>query len=283
MTTVSNLPPGIQKVYQAAKPESVKELHIRGDQFTLLFSDGSSLGFHPPLDTDLGPTPWKIVLEQKGLAWNVFRPFASQFNGTVLMSGGHAGQHTYGYSMKQGASKGEYTMSSLRQAIQRVAAKHPETRAHLVPLLRKYAEDVTAATQTYEEYVRDYKALQKKYPKAVPQEPLSQEKWEKAMGVGKTACTCPDGGKSAADGDELMGGRTWGLPDPHSKPDDKKPYHKWKNSPDAGPDGSTQRGKYNDWYRLNVCPKHKTTCGAPWLKDGPAGAEEGKKEKKKKE
>ena len=115
--------------------------------------------------------------------------------------------------------------ASLYQKLQRVASMHPETRAHLVPLLRKYA----------------------------------------------------------ADGDELMGGRTWGNPDPHSKPDDRSPYRKWKNSPPSGTDGSPQRTIYNEWYRLNVCPKkHNTTCGAPWLKDGPGAAEEDEKKTKKK-
>lgn len=116
------------------------------------------------------------------------------------------------------------TANSLRQAIQRVASQHPETRKHLVPLLRKFAEDGSVV-----------------------------------------ACTCPDGGKSAAD-DELMGGRTWGNPDPHSKPDDNTPYNKHEDSPPAGADGSAQRKKYNEWFRKNVCPKHKTNCGAPWLK-----------------
>lgn len=37
-----------------------------------------------------------------------------------------------------GGTKGDMDMD-LRQAIQRVAAEHPETRQHLVPLLRKYA------------------------------------------------------------------------------------------------------------------------------------------------
>lgn len=115
-------------------------------------------------------------------------------------------------------------MSSLFDEVQRVASAHPETRAHLVPLLRRYAgENVVAC------------------------------------------CTCPDGGKSAAD-EGLMGGRTWGNPDPHSKPDDKVPYHQHEDSPPAGADGSPQRKNYNNWFRKNVCPKHKTNCGAPWLK-----------------
>ena len=123
-------------------------------------------------------------------------------------------------------------MSSLRQELQRVASQHPETRKHLVPLLRKYAEDGSVVV----------------------------------------ACTCPAGiGHNASDyvasEDEVMGGRTWGNPDPHSKPDDAVPYRHHEDSPPAGADGSPQRKKYNEWYRKNVCPKnHKTNCGAPWLK-----------------
>jgi len=120
------------------------------------------------------------------------------------------------------ASQGEPIMS-LHREIQRVAAEYPETRKHLVHLLRKFSDENVVA------------------------------------------CTCPDGGKSAADGDELLGGRTWGNPDPYSKPDDKTPYHYHEDSPPAGADGSAQRKKYNEWFRENVCPKHKTTCGAPWL------------------
>jgi len=104
----------------------------------------------------------------------------------------------------------------LHQELQRLASQHPETRAHLVPLLRKYA--------------------------------------------------CGD--EMLAEGDELMGGRTWGNPDPHSTPDDSSPYNRHENSPPAGADGSAQRKKYNDWFRKNVCPNHKTNCGAPWLKAG---------------
>lgn len=39
-----------------------------------------------------------------------------------------------------------------------------------------------AATQSYDEYVRDYEKLRKKYPRAVPNEPLSKAQWEKLMG-----------------------------------------------------------------------------------------------------
>jgi hypothetical protein len=109
----------------------------------------------------------------------------------------------------------EFNMS-LYQQVHRIASQHPETRVHLVPILRKYA------------------------------------------------CECDEG--LMADGDELMGGRTWGNPDPHSKPDDNVPYRHWEDSPPAGADGSAQRKKYNEWYRNNVCPdKHRTNCGAPWL------------------
>lgn len=163
----------------------------------------------------------------------------------------------------------ESSMSSLYEAVQRVANTHGETRRHLVPLLRKYAAgDVTAANLTYDEYVKANAALNKKFNIPSRNPPLSKDQWEKLMGssqdTDKKACTCPDGGKSAAD-DGLMGGRTWGNPDPHSTPDDKVPYHKHEDSPPAGADGSAQRKKYNEWFRNNVCPKHKTNCGAPWL------------------
>lgn len=76
----------------------------------------------------------------------------------------------------------------------------------------------------------------------------------------KHACTC-DQAVQAADGDELMGGRTWGAPGNKKRPDDSVPYNKHEDSPPAGADGSSQRKKYNDWYRKNVCPGHKTNCG----------------------
>lgn len=65
---------------------------------------------------------------------------------------------------------------------------------------------------------------------------------------------------------DMMGGRTWGNPDPHSTPDDAVPYHSHPDSPSSGEDGSAQRKKYNDWFRKNVCPGHKTNCGDPGLK-----------------
>lgn len=61
--------------------------------------------------------------------------------------------------------------------------------------------------------------------------------------------------------DDLMAGRTWGKPFPGRTPDDSVPYNKHPNSPDAGTDGSEQRKKYNQWFRENVCPDHKTNCG----------------------
>lgn len=134
----------------------------------------------------------------------------------------------------RGASQGEQAMS-LRQQIQRIAAQHPETRVHLIPLLRKYAEDGSVV-----------------------------------------ACTCPDGGKWAmenehlADGDELEAGRSWGKgkKSPH---DAWRPYAEGKPKGHelgvpAGTNGSPQRKIYNEEYRKEVCPKHPTTCGAPWLK-----------------
>lgn len=52
-------------------------------------------------------------------------------------------------------------------------------------------EEKTAASQDYDQYVRDYKALQKKYPKAVPKAPLSKEEWEKSLQGGKKASEVP--------------------------------------------------------------------------------------------
>ena len=60
-----------------------------------------------------------------------------------------------------------------------------------------------------------------------------------------------------------MAGRTWGNPNPGAPVDDSVPYNKHPNSPDAGTDGSTQRAKYNQWFRENVCPGHATNCGLP--------------------
>ena len=114
----------------------------------------------------------------------------------------------------------------LRRELIRVAHRHPDTRPQLVPLIRKYAD--------LDDVFSD----------------------EEIMGFEDDLM---------AD-DDLMAGRTWGNPDPHSKPDDNVPYRHWPKSPDAGADGSAQRKKYNQWYRKNVCPsQHKTNCGAPWL------------------
>jgi hypothetical protein len=70
-----------------------------------------------------------------------------------------------------------------------------------------------------------------------------------------------EGDMEACGEGDLMAGRTWGNPDPHSTPDDATPYNKHPNSPDAGADGSGKRKKYNDWFRKNVCPEHATNCG----------------------
>ena len=69
----------------------------------------------------------------------------------------------------------------------------------------------------------------------------------------------------AAEAMDMEAGRTWGNPNPKATPDDSVPYHKHPNSPPAGADGSAQRKKYNEWFRENVCPGHKTTCGNPAL------------------
>ena len=65
----------------------------------------------------------------------------------------------------------------------------------------------------------------------------------------------------SADDDGLMAGRTWGNPNPGAQPDDADPYNIHPDSPSAGTDGSEQRKKYNQWFRENVCPTHKTNCG----------------------
>jgi hypothetical protein len=62
------------------------------------------------------------------------------------------------------------------------------------------------------------------------------------------------------DMEEMMAGRSWDGSE--ATPDDSVPYHKHKDSPSAGADGSAQRAKYNQWFRENVCLKtHKTNCG----------------------
>jgi len=71
--------------------------------------------------------------------------------------------------------------------------------------------------------------------------------------------------RTAEMGDAFLGGRTWGDPSPDRGVDDDVPYNKHKDSPPAGADGSEQRHHYNQWYRKNVCPTHRTNCGAPWL------------------
>lgn len=112
-------------------------------------------------------------------------------------------------------------MITLRAALTRIANAHPETRVHLVPLLRHHA-----------------------------------------------ACACGDEmvAEDGDMGDELMGGRTWGNPDPRAKPDDATPYNLHPDSPPAGADGSPARKQYNKWFRENVCPNHKTNCGLPGAK-----------------
>ncbi|MDB4278091.1 hypothetical protein N9917_00515 [Deltaproteobacteria bacterium] len=63
---------------------------------------------------------------------------------------------------------------------------------------------------------------------------------------------------------DLMAGRTWGGLDSDQPADDGNPnYNSHPDSPSAGADGSGQRAKYNQWFRKNVCPGHKTQCGIP--------------------
>jgi carbonic anhydrase/acetyltransferase-like protein (isoleucine patch superfamily) len=59
--------------------------------------------------------------------------------------------------------------------------------------------------------------------------------------------------------DEMFAGRKWDGG--RQKPDDSVPYNLHPDSPPAGSDGSEARKKYNQWYRKNVCPDHKTNCG----------------------
>ena len=100
-----------------------RPLKFRGG-VSLIFSDGSTLGFHEPLETALGPEPWRVVLEQTGLAWKVFRPFERQYRGQVIMSGGHAGRHTWSYRKLARRTKPK---SGIRGTLQRIAAEVPES------------------------------------------------------------------------------------------------------------------------------------------------------------
>lgn len=63
----------------------------------------------------------------------------------------------------------------------------------------------------------------------------------------------------ASEDDDILAGRTWDGD--KSTPDDATPYNIHPKSPPAGADGSEQRWKYNQWFRENVCPGHKTNCG----------------------
>jgi len=108
---------------------------------------------------------------------------------------------------------------NLRSGLIRLAYANPDLRADILPLIAKHAGDdeemddmgdmgaeleaeadptshdqnlpehyyfgKTAGTETYEEYVRDWKKL--RYPVAVKGEMLPKEKWEQLMGKGKTA------------------------------------------------------------------------------------------------
>lgn len=154
------------------------------------------------------------------------------------------------HRIEQRYARGDDNMS-LFAAIQRIASQHPETRKHLVPVLRKYAEEGKVACTC-------------------------------PAGIGHNAADY------LGEDDEVMGGRTWGVGgkdtpvkgqgNPSAPADDRDPpYNKHPDSPpagcnkDGGPEGCkgtyAQRLKYNEWFRNNVCPKgHKTNCGAPWLK-----------------
>ena len=62
-----------------------------------------------------------------------------------------------------------------------------------------------------------------------------------------------------ADDEAMMAGRKWDGG--KGTPDDNVPYNSHPDSPPAGADGSEERKKYNQWFRKNVCPTHKTNCG----------------------
>lgn len=69
--------------------------------------------------------------------------------------------------------------------------------------------------------------------------------------------------RTAAGEEGTLAGRTWGGPGAGRDWDWNKPeYASHEDSPPAGSNGSTERAKYNKWYRENVCPsKHGTGCG----------------------
>lgn len=102
--------------------------------------------------------------------------------------------------------------TALRSGLIRLAYANPDLRPALLSLIEKHAGEgdmaavldaeadptshdqnlpehyyfgKTAGTETYEEYVRDWKKL--RYPVAVKGEMLPKEKWEQLMGKGKTA------------------------------------------------------------------------------------------------
>lgn len=92
--------------------------------------------------------------------------------------------------------------AALRVNLIRLAHANPELRGAILPLVTAGCEKLpeggmrdncekkkeegkskeAAGHEKYEEYIRDYKALQKKYPRAVPKAPLAKEEWEKLMG-----------------------------------------------------------------------------------------------------
>ena len=141
--------------------------------------------------------------------------------------------------------------NNLRKSLIRLAHSNPELRADLLPLIAgKTAAHVKMASAMYQKV--------SKIAAAFP------ETRKHLMPILRQAdgCACPDRLAEAMDSDEALGGRTWGNPDPNKPQDDGTPnYKSWPDSPPAGEDGSAQRKVYNNWFRENACPKHKTNCG----------------------
>lgn len=132
--------------------------------------------------------------------------------------------------------------NNLFQAVQRIASKHPETRQHLVAVLRDHAK-----TAHYQDSIQD---------DGDDDDGLMAREWGRAVH------------RKIINDTPVIGDPTGTRGDPSGK---YGPYETHENSPPAGADGSPQRKKYNEWYRNNVCPE-KGGCGAPWLKKG--GADE---------
>ncbi len=123
----------------------------------------------------------------------------------------------------------------LRRELIRVAHANPDTRVHLLPIIRKHADlDDVFSNDELMGFEDDLMA--REWGKAIHRKILDNEKG-------------------------IIGPPTGTRGNPSGA------YGKYKshpNSPDAGADGSPQRKKYNEWYRKTICPD-KGGCGAPWL------------------